>query len=414
MADLGTQLRDYLDATAPEVLLSEVRSLRAVRPLREEAPAHRRRWLIAAAAGVAVVAAVLLAVLLWPRSSGPAPFIDQGSIPETTVPAPTTPAVAGSTMAASEVRWDAPLPICDPSLPFSKLVALSADNAWVLCQDGRVFHLHDGATFRLPQPEPGRELAVAPDGTLWMTTGVGVFSFDGEAWSQRLDRETGALTVDGDGSVWLGGIYWDYLDPISTRPWLARWDGRAFVRIDSDPEAGSQGGATVMAATPDGSIWVAEIGWLWSHLYRWAAGASEAVQIGDYPTNPSSPMGPVGVYDLEVAPNGDLWVAGFEGDDAHPGEDEGDVVLARYDGAEWTTYDWPFIRPAASLWFDLAVGPDGTLWVSFPRGLGSYDGTTWSLRAATVTGGTTPGSVDVAPDGTVWYADEEGLHTLAP
>ena len=33
MADLATQLRDYLDATTPQVSLSEVCGLRAVRPV---------------------------------------------------------------------------------------------------------------------------------------------------------------------------------------------------------------------------------------------------------------------------------------------------------------------------------------------------------------------------------------------
>lgn len=382
-----------------------------VRPVPTE-PAPRRRWPIAAA-GLAAVVAVVLAVLLWPRSGDPAPFIDEGNtIPDTTMPAPSTSAATGTTMAASEVRWDAPFPT-----PYiGGLVALSAHDVWVLSGDGQVFHLHHGATFRLPLPERGRQLAVAPDGTVWMTTGVGVFSFDGEAWTQRLVGETCALAVDADGAVWVGGIYWEYpweYPPISAG--LARWDGQAFVRIGWDPYAVRQGGSTVMAVTPDGSIWMAEIGWLWSDLYRYAGGAMEAVQIGDYwDYHPSNFAGPVGVFDLEVAPNGDLWVGGFEGDDAHPGEDEGDVVLARYDSEQWTTYDWPFNRPATSLWFDLAVGPDGTLWVSFPGGLGSYDGTTWSLRAATETGETDPGSVDVAPDGTVWYADEEGLHTLTP
>ena len=419
MSDLLTQLRGYGDQLEAQMGVLEPEDVRlvrvgtgAVRVVMDREPPPRSRWLIAAAAGLAALVAVVLALLLWPRSGDPAPFIEEGStIPGTTVTVPTTPAATGTTMAASEVRWDAPLPICDPSLSFSKLVALSADNAWVLCQDGRVFHLHGGATFRLPQPEPGRELAVTPDGTVWMTTGAGVFSFDGAAWTRRFVGETWALAVDGDGAVWVGGIYWDSWDPISTL-WLARWDGRAFVRIGWDPYAYRQGGSTVMAATPDGSIWMAEIGWLWSDLYRYAAGASEAVQIGNYQHINPSLLGPVGVFDIEAAPNGDLWVGGFVGGAAD------EVVLARYDGAEWTTYDWPFTRSAASfagsLRFDLAVGPDGTLWVNFPRGLGSYDGAAWSLRAATETGETTAFPVDVAPDGTVWYADEEGLHTLAP
>jgi len=133
------------------------------------------------------------------------------------------------------------------------------------------------------------------------------------------------------------------------------------------------------------------------------------VPIGEYQDDaPDSGIGPVGVFDIEVAPNGDVWVGGFVT------ADWDQVVLARYYGAEWTVYDWPFAdrSPAGEvLFFDLAVGPDGTLWLSFPGGLGSYDGTTWSLRAATMAEGGIA-IVDVAPDGTVWYTDQAGLHTF--
>ena len=430
---LERQLADYGQHLRQAIADLEVPIEPAVRVSPQEAPTHRRRWLVAAAVGVAVVAAVLLAVLLWARSGDPTPFIDQGStIPGTTVAvtasttavtgttgevtttlavsttagtgAPTTTAATDTTWAVSEVLWDAPLPIPSPSggPGFGQLVALSADNAWVLAED-RLFHLHDGATFQLrlpPELTGNGPLAVTPDGTLWMTTDLGVFSFDGDAWTQRFVGYTRALTVDGDGAVWIG-MLGDW--------WLARWDGRTFVRVDQNREVGGLSGPTVMAATPDGSIWIAERGYIQSDLYRYAGGSMEAVQIGDYQHVPSNPSAPVGVFDLEVAPNGDLWLAGFDE------ENRDQVVLARFDGEQWTTYDQPFADQshAPELYFDLAVGPDGTLWVAFPGGLGSYDGTNWSVRA-TEFKAYEGGPVDVAPDGTVWYTDGDGLHTLSP
>ena len=105
-----------------------------------------------------------------------------------------------------------------------------------------------------------------------------------------------------------------------------------------------------------------------------------------------------------------MWVAGFDS-----GEWD-QVVLARYDGDEWTTFDWPFADRTGTeevLFFGLAIAPDGTVWVDFPGGLGSYDGSTWSVRLTTMAEPGTAAALDVAPDGTVWYFDQAGLHTFS-
>ncbi len=46
-----------------------------------------------------------------------------------------------------------------------------------------------------------RQLALAPDGTVWATTGAGVFSFDGVEWTRRFDGPAGILAVAPDGAV---------------------------------------------------------------------------------------------------------------------------------------------------------------------------------------------------------------------
>ena len=344
------------------------------------------------------------------RGDDPAPFVDGGStVPETTVAVSTTGAPAAEGIVAT------PAPAEGTSLWFQgPVAAVSTGEAWAFIPAegypaGLIGHLKDGAwTYWRLTADPASlgDIAVAADGTVWAATSSGVFSFDGTEWTRQFDP-AGAVTVAQDGTLWIGGRL--DRDWFSAPFWMARWDGESFTRMDPWPLDPPAFGIPAMAATPDGEVWIASTGYVQSDLMRLDGQIMEAVPIGEYQDDaPDSGIGPVGVFDIEVAPNGDVWVGGFVT------ADWDQVVLARYYGAEWTVYDWPFAdrSPAGEvLFFDLAVGPDGTLWLSFPGGLGSYDGTTWSLRAATMAEGGIA-IVDVAPDGTVWYTDQAGLHTF--
>jgi len=99
-----------------------------VRAIVDREAAHRRRWLIATAAGVAALAAIVLAVLLWPGGgSDSTPFVDEGStVPGTTVTVPTTTAAASAIVAAPiPVEGASPSPYGD-----GPLLALSAGEMW--------------------------------------------------------------------------------------------------------------------------------------------------------------------------------------------------------------------------------------------------------------------------------------------
>ena len=84
--------------------------------------------------------------------------------------------------------------------------------------------------------------------------------------------------------------------------------------------------------------------------------------------------------------------------------DAEELRVARYDGEVWAPYDWPTPDPV-----DLAVAPDGTVWVATDSGVFSFDGAEWTTRVE----GHGHFAVDVAPDGTVWYTDADGVHTLS-
>jgi hypothetical protein len=426
MADLATQLRDYLDATAPEVLLSEVHSLRAVRLLREETPVRRRRWLIAAVVGAAAVAAIVLAVLLWPgQGSDPAPFIDEGStIPGITVTVPTT-TVGGSGIVATSIPAEQTLPWADPLNGLTwghSLSAVSAGEVWAPVPSpypyDRIGRLKDGVWTYFQRNAPIAGLAVAPDGTMWVATGSGVFSFDGEQWTRRFHSDAEQIVVGEDGTVWIGGIRDDNSD---TAPlWLARWNGESFVRVDPMPwdpprEGRPASSHLAMAAAPDGEVWMATAGFrLISGLMHYDGVTLHTVQIGqiaDYQDeDPVTSPVPLSVCDIEVAPNGDVWVAGFMG---FTEQTYKPVVLARFDGEAWTLYDWPPAVPSEQgedlLLSDMAVGPDGVVWFASGDGLRTFDGTDWIAHIE----GEPVYAVDVAPDGTVWYKLGDGLHRLS-
>jgi hypothetical protein len=244
-------------------------------------------------------------------------------------------------------------------------------------------------------------LAVAPDGTVWIASNSGVFSFDGAEWTRRFDDPAGAVGVDGGGTVWIGGPQRN----VAQSPWLARWDGEAWVRVDPTPQAPpepSNFGFISLAVLPDGGIWVSQSagGWGSDLLMRFDGTTMEEVQIWEY-------LDPFpGIFtEIAVAPNGDLLVGGHQN-----GRDR-QVRVARFDGDEWTewaAHDWPFFAESMGA-FDMAVGPDGVLWFAFDGDLASVDGTEWTTQIE----GQGVSAVDVAPDGTLWYADSDGVHIFS-
>ncbi len=298
------------------------------------------------------------------------------------------------------VGWEGIVPV--PSIPgdaagWGPLTAVSASEVWAA---GRadIGHLDDGVwtPYRLAEDGQVGGLAVAADGTVWAPTGLGVFSFDGVEWTQRFDYPAYEVAVAPDGAVWITADGSQRLGETEVGVWLGRWDGGSFVPIDPD----SQGPARVavtrcppqLAVAADGRVWVTDVG-VWCSttvLIRYDGAAWEEVPIADYPAED------VDIYAMEAAPNGDLWITGSIQTDERQLP-----LLARFDGEAWTTYD--FSEPP-----DIAVGPDGRVWFSSGDGLASFDGTDWTYHIQ----GQRVSGVDVAPDGTVWYSDEDGVHTL--
>ncbi|MBN1178919.1 MAG: PKD domain-containing protein [Anaerolineae bacterium] len=101
------------------------------------------------------------------------------------------------------------------------------------------------------------------------------------------------------------------------------------------------------------------------------------------------PMGSA-VRDVAVAPDGSVWVGTENG-------------VGRFDGATWSNW-------LAGEWVDsVAVGPDGTVWCAPPAGLARYDGTIWTaFTAADGLPASRFTALAVDETGAVWGATADG------
>lgn len=358
---------------------------------------------IAVALAVAAFVATLVMVGWYAGSGGGTTTLAVSST--TTAGATTAVSSATSSTTATGVPTAAltPVPAEDVvATGFSPLLALSSTEAWAVVNTHEDFacvvgHLRDGtwAYWRLDDGSRIRDLAVAPNGTLWLAGDAGIFRFDGGQWVRRFDGPTGGVVVTEQGKVWLGGSLAG--DPPT--PWLAGWDGERWADLDYSPGS-ARPGFTPMALGPGGEVWITvRPGHRVGDLMRYDGASLQSLEIPNLP----APGGAVGVLAIEAGPDGSLWVGGY----LSSNWDE--VILARFDGDAWSFHDWPTDHTdLPQLIFDLAAAPDGVLWAGGQTGLASFDGAEWTVHLE----GVWVGSLDVAPDGTVWYSDEQGLHTL--
>ncbi|MDJ0923348.1 MAG: hypothetical protein QNJ77_02200 [Acidimicrobiia bacterium] len=179
-----------------------------------------------------------------------------------------------------------------------------------------------------------------------------------------------------------------------------------------------------LALAPNGDLWAATA----AGAVRWdvATGEFEIFHEGDGIPGRS-------VEEIEVAPDGTVWVVGDQGIGRYDGmwtvysdadtpelagqlgalvvDQEGVVwaavasePLARYDG-EWTSVALPaggVIGPDG-----LAVGDDGTLWAgTHENGIFSFDGSEWQLFTEVDGAPLRAWHIAVAPDGAVWAWDQ--------
>ena len=224
-----------------------------------------------------------------------------------------------------------------------------------------------------------RDLAVTPEGAVWVATGEGLMRLHGEGWECVLeDTEVNALAVAPDGSLWLG---------VGCQ--VQRLDGAAWETVFACGEHLPRGIVLDIAFTPDGAAWIAN-------------GLGLASFDGQGWTTYDSL-----INSLVVAPDGALWMNGWEGT-------QGSFYVARFDGEKWTTLKGADSFPGGFL--AGAVTPDGLLWGTVREGrLASFDGQSWGDETSWTLYSSAEGlaldeviTMTVAPDGALWVGTTSG------
>lgn len=257
-----------------------------------------------------------------------------------------------------------------------RMVAAGTNFGLGIYQDGKWRLLRDG-----PASDRITTVAVTPDGVAWFgfgdhsvsTPGDGLSRFDGREWQYALDdAEVNVLAVAHDGSLWAGAGCE-----------VLRFDGVAWETVSRCGDDLPLGNILDIAFTSDGAIWVVN-------------GFSLARFDGE-----SWTVYERFVHSLDAAPDGTLWMHGWEGT-------QGSQYVARFDGEQWTK-----LRPADSFPGGFLVGavtPDGLVWgiVQGSR-LASFDGRSWAdgdswafYDAEEHLSLADGHNLKVAPDGALW------------
>jgi hypothetical protein len=279
-----------------------------------------------------------------------------------------------------------------------------------------------GDTYEASTQEPTGPLVSAPDGSVWMGGPQGPLKLIGDEFElvgpplrQAPDLPfpylVPPLAVSPDGSPYsLIGT-----TPCGTAPSCPSQNERVVGLVDGSwqelpPHPGGEGGVALLAAAPDGAIWITTgRNDRKPTIARFVDGQWETVPV---------PPGPLsGVRSIAFAPDGAIWFSFLREADRTPGGcPDGCFLLGagRLDRAEWTVFDWPEENATMSavavqgrLFGEIVVSPDGTAWLSSKAGTlrfvgGRWD---WALRMYGLS------RLTVAPDGSVWAAGT-GLHRL--
>jgi hypothetical protein len=292
-----------------------------------------------------------------------------------------------------EARWIRVWPTAVEPGAVRSLLAVSRDEAWAGTSTG-VFHYLDGS-WVYDQPAgltgaaSGLEFAAGPNGRLWAGGYFGLVVRDGDRWTNVPGVENPSpLAVGPDGTLWVVGSHApaDQLEVFSVPS-----GGR---RISPDPiEPSPLGWISALAVGRDGTLWAGSndfLGFGQAGLARFDGRRWERVR----------PRGAVDtpVTAIAAAPNGDIWVRFSEWSAGS---------VARFDGTSWTEYgpDDGLVGLGQTLIAGMAVGPDGTVWVTTLTGLARFDGQRWTVRDEAMEFD----QVSVAADGTVWAIGTGGI-----
>ena len=271
----------------------------------------------------------------------------------------------------------------------TEIEAVSADEAWASDGTERLWHrTAAGWTGPIAVGPTGpagtgiiRDLARMPDGRIIVSADSGLWVGNENGWTRLAAKPSWGVAAGESGVVWAapGGQHLEAYREVDGN-WLS----------ESHPCAA---GGQLAAATADGSVWTAGIGY---------SGRGGIARLSEGDCGEVLPWGDGATHDVTGIATGRegrvaIAIMDIQAGDQYPG---GRIMT--WDGERWTTLrDGPEVRSGG--WNGLSYGPDGSLWAAFDRRLWRYaDGAETSVRS-----GVGSGPVSVAPDGTVWFVAQD-------
>lgn len=267
----------------------------------------------------------------------------------------------------------------------SSVIVAPDGTVWVGTGEGvSSFDGDTWTTHRNPKGVYIHSIAAAPDGTLWFGSWSRIFRFDGETWTKYTEgweRETWSIAVAPDGALWVG----------TGGGGVSRFDGQTW-------DTYTRGPASIyiwtIAVGPDGVLWAGTDGRDVSRFdgQTWMTYGAEHHRLPCCRINA-----------IAVEPGGAAWVGNYGG-------------VSRFDGQTWTTYR-PRDGLAGNQVYSIAADGDGVLWVGgrrdflFDGGISRFDGQTWSPYTPPnlVRAGDGAHALAVDDQGRVWVGGGEGL-----
>ena len=280
------------------------------------------------------------------------------------------------------------------------------------------------------------DLALAPDGTIWAATRAGVVRWDAGASVPAVFGEQDGLpaadvsqiVVTVDGTVWASGSgwvayydqTWQTVEADDPSPWTLVADPKVGVwttgtnnqgrevllHVERNgteqinlPEGLGLSGSVEIAVDAAGRALVVDK--VEGHVvYVYDGGSWSELTTDDW--RPGSGYSSI-AGNIAIAPDGALWIATWADSDPEPGGTPASGV-ASFDGQAWTRY-----TTADGLASDagtVVTGQDGTVWVVHSDAVSRLDGDTWTVHD--VAGSPRLGAVG-GSDGTLWLATDSGI-----
>lgn len=223
----------------------------------------------------------------------------------------------------------------------NKLVTLTAIclATAVQAQTFTNWHTSDG----LPTDDL-RDVAIAPNGNIWIATGNGVAMFDGATFTVHnttthpglASNDIMAIATMSNGDVWVGTDFG-----------ASRFDGSTYTTYTTADGLGDNEVKNIKQA-PNGDIWFATI----NGATRYSSGTFTEH------TTPNIPFG--GAMHTAFAPNGDVWISGGLGG------------AIEYDGNTFTAYSTP-AGLVSNRVRGIAMDDAGNKWVGTAEGISILD-----------------------------------------